>query len=354
MSSRQPGRRIPSKSHGMRAPGPSGRPPVNPPAPAADGVAAAPPPADPGSGTATPATGTTPTGTTPTSTTTVRPGSRSANRAAKRAATTGVRPKTQLRKPAKRSSNANNTGLIVLAAIAVVGLAALIIVANPFGSASASPGASDGAVATRLLTGCPTEAPAGLAAGEKRTVTLATTKGDIVIEVSADLAPVAAANFVALAECGFYDGVIFHRVIPDFMIQGGDGQYAWTGGLDAARAGQGGPGYEFADEPVNGSYSRGTVAMANGGADTNGSQFFIMVKDSTTLPKDYVIFGQVTAGMDVADQIVAGPRDANDFPDDPVAITSATVAPLAASTPSAAPTTAPSAAPASPSAAPAS
>jgi cyclophilin family peptidyl-prolyl cis-trans isomerase len=200
-----------------------------------------------------------------------------------------------------------------------------------------------------LLTGCPTTAPAGLAAGEKRTVTLSTTKGDIVIEVSADLAPVAAANFVALAACGFYDGVIFHRVIPDFMIQGGDGQYAWSGGLDAAHAGQGGPGYEFADEPVTGSYTRGTVAMANSGADTNGSQFFIMVKDSTTLPKDYVIFGRVTSGIEVADLIVGGARNAEDFPDDPVVITSATVAPRPSPSPSVAPT-----APAGPSAAPAS
>jgi cyclophilin family peptidyl-prolyl cis-trans isomerase len=225
----------------------------------------------------------------------------------------------------------------VVAAAVIVGVIAF---GNPFGTGggggSPSPGVSATPAASRALTGCPTAAPAGLAAGEKRTVTLSTTKGDIVIEVSADLAPVAAANFVALADCGFYDGVIFHRVIPDFMIQGGDGEFGWTGALGQGRAGQGGPGYDFADEPVKGSYSRGTVAMANSGADTNGSQFFIMVKDSTTLPKNYTIFGQVTAGMGVADQIVAAPRDADDYPDDPVVITTATVAPLAQPSPSAA------------------
>lgn len=345
----QPGRRVPNKSHGLRSPGPSGRPPRDAAAtPMSSGAdAAATPQTSPTGQAADAASFGTPT---------TRPGSRAANRAAKRAAT-GVRPKTQVRnRPKGGGSSGSATGLIVLGAIAVAVIAAVIVVGNPFGSASASasPGASATPIPTRVLTGCPTAAPAGLAAGEKRTVTLTTTKGDIVIEVSADLAPVAAANFVALAECGFYDGVIFHRVIPDFMIQGGDGQFAWTGGLNAARAGQGGPGYEFADEPVTGSYTRGTVAMANSGADTNGSQFFIMVKDSTTLPKDYVIFGQVTAGMEVADQIVAGPRNSQDYPDEPVAITSAKVAPLP--TPSPAMTTSPagSAPPASSSAAPAS
>ena len=345
----QPGRRVPNRSHGLRAPGASGRPPrdvaATPPPPGVDGAIETPSsPTEQASDAAsfgTPAT---------------RPGSRAANRAAKRA-TAGVRPRTQVRsRPNRGGSSGSATGLIVLGAIAVVVIAAVIVVGNPFGSASASssPGASATPIPTRVLTGCPTTAPAGLATGAKRTVTLTTTKGAIVIEVSAELAPVAAANFVALAECGFYDGVIFHRVIPDFMIQGGDGQFAWTGGLNAARAGQGGPGYEFDDEPVTGSYTRGTVAMANSGADSNGSQFFIMVKDSTTLPKDYVIFGRVTAGIEVADQVVAGPRNAQDYPNDPVAITSATVAPLPTPSPTTTTSPATSAPPASPSAAPAS
>jgi len=139
---------------------------------------------------------------------------------------------------------------------------------------------------------------------------------------------VAAANFVALASCGYYNGVVFHRIVPNFVIQGGDGQNAWIGALDRGTAGQGGPGYEFNDEPVVGDYTRGTVAMANSGANTNGSQFFIVVADqSGTLPKSYTIFGHVTSGMDVVDQIVAAPRGARDFPDDPVPMTTVTVAP---------------------------
>jgi cyclophilin family peptidyl-prolyl cis-trans isomerase len=175
-------------------------------------------------------------------------------------------------------------------------------------------------------------------------VTISTPKGDIVIEVDAALAPVAAANFVALADCGFLDGVVFHRVVPDFVIQGGDGQYGWTGALDEASVGQGGPGYAFPDEPVVGDYTRGTVAMANSGANTNGSQFFICVKDLSDLPKSYTIFGHVTAGMDVVDQIVAAPRNAQDFPDDPVPMTTVTVAP--APSPAASPGPSASASPA--------
>jgi cyclophilin family peptidyl-prolyl cis-trans isomerase len=264
----------------------------------------------------------------------VRGLTRSQNRAAKRAAT-GVQAKRVRGRVSGRKNRGYSPAVLGLAVGAVLAVGAIFIFGNPFGGTGASPSPEGSATpaATRLLTGCPTEAPAPMPAGQKRTVTLTTTKGDIVIDVEADLAPVAAANFVALAECGFYDGVIFHRVIPDFMIQGGDGQYAWIGALDESKAGGGDPGYEFDDDPVVGDYTRGTVAMANSGADTNGSQFFIMVKDSTTLPKDYVIFGHVTSGMEVADQIVGAPRDDRDFPDDPVVMTSVTVAPLPSPSP---------------------
>ena len=143
---------------------------------------------------------------------------------------------------------------------------------------------------------CPTAAPEPLAAGETREVTIETDQGNIVMEVEADLGPLAAGNFVALAECGFYDGVVFHRILPGFVIQGGDP----TG------TGSGGPGYEFPNDPVAVPYERGVVAMANAGRDTNGSQFFIVLGDAG-LPPDYSVFGRVTSGMEVADTIAAGP-----------------------------------------------
>ena len=116
---------------------------------------------------------------------------------------------------------------------------------------------------------CPKAAPQPMAGGEKKVVTIDTAKGPIEVTVEADLCPLAADNFVDLAGCGFYDGTVFHRVVPDFVIQGGDP--TGTGG--------GGPGYEFKDDPVTVPYTRGTVAMANAGPNTNGSQFFIVLND---------------------------------------------------------------------------
>jgi cyclophilin family peptidyl-prolyl cis-trans isomerase len=154
--------------------------------------------------------------------------------------------------------------------------------------------------------------------------TIATELGDIEVELYSTDAPKTAQNFIDLAKKGFYDDVIFHRVIPGFMIQGGDGEHGKKASLNASRVGTGGPGYKFADEPVTGSYSRGTLAMANAGPNTNGSQFFIMHKDYG-LPKSYTIFGQVTKGMDVVDRIASAPRNAKDLPDQPVAMTSVTI-----------------------------
>ncbi len=146
--------------------------------------------------------------------------------------------------------------------------------------------------------------------------TIGTTKGDIEVEIFTDGAPKAANNFLDLAEKGFYDGVIFHRIVPGFVIQGGDP----TG------TGRGGPGYQFEDEPVVGEYVRGALAMANAGPNTNGSQFFICLEDLTgRLPKQYTLFGQVTRGLDVVDAIAAGPTGAGDRPVDPVAMTAISV-----------------------------
>jgi cyclophilin family peptidyl-prolyl cis-trans isomerase len=132
--------------------------------------------------------------------------------------------------------------------------------------------------------------------------TIKTNLGDIVVELFPKDAPLAVNNFVFLARQGFYDGVKFHRVVKGFVIQGGDP----TG------TGTGGPGYKFADEPVTRDYIAGTLAMANAGPNTNGSQFFITLVDlSGQLPKNYTIFGQVTSGFDVVQEIGNVPVKAN-------------------------------------------
>ena len=155
----------------------------------------------------------------------------------------------------------------------------------------------------------------------KHLITLKTTLGDIQFETYDSDAPKAVNNFITLSNKKFYDGVIFHRIIPGFMIQGGDP----TG------TGSGGPGYQFEDElnPATASYKtgykKGVVAMANAGPDTNGSQFFIMLAD-TPLPHSYTIFGHIVKGQDVVDAIGALPTGANDRPLNPPAIQSVTVA----------------------------
>jgi cyclophilin family peptidyl-prolyl cis-trans isomerase len=145
---------------------------------------------------------------------------------------------------------------------------------------------------------------------------LNTNHGTIDLELYPDDAPKTVDNFVTLARDGFYDGVIFHRVIPDFMIQGGDP----TG------TGSGGPGYTFEDEFNDHKVERGALAMANAGPNTNGSQFFIVTTESASwLDGKHTVFGRVTAGMDVADTISELPRDARDKPDDDVVIESVSV-----------------------------
>ncbi len=124
-----------------------------------------------------------------------------------------------------------------------------------------------------------------------------TSKGEITLELFASQAPKTVNNFVFLAREGFYNGVIFHRVLKEFMIQSGDPR----------GNGSGGPGYRFADEPVSRSYSKGIVAMANAGPNTNGSQFFIVHGAQVTLPPSYTIFGKVTGGLDTVDEIADSP-----------------------------------------------
>ncbi len=167
------------------------------------------------------------------------------------------------------------------------------------------------------------EPPAG-PASDGTSATISTELGDIVIELYTDSAPVATENFINLAEAGYYEGVVFHRLVPGFVIQGGDP----TG------SGMGGPGYTIPDEPVVGQYGRGTVAMARTQApDSQGSQFFIVLDDEAEealeSARTYTIFGEVIEGMDVVDAIAATPNagsEAGNQALEPVAMQSVTVA----------------------------
>ena len=204
-------------------------------------------------------------------------------------------------------------GHAIVATLLVTLLAVLAACsAGPGGGTSSDGGGSAG-------SDCPTEQPAALPTGETRTVTLATELGAIVISGEADLSPIAVGTFVALAECGFYDGVGFHRVVPGFVIQGGDP----TG------SGGGGPGYTIKDEPVTAEYRRGTLAMARSSRpDSQGSQFFLVLDDeaafSLEMANTYAIMGEVTSGMEVADAIAAAAD--REQPTDPVVMTDVSVA----------------------------
>ena len=202
-------------------------------------------------------------------------------------------------------------------------------------SAAASPGTAGSAAASLGTgsTGCPTSAPAPMAAGDTATITLATAKGDIVIKVTGSLAPNATGNFVARAACGYYDGVVFHRLVPGFVIQGGDGQFGRAPNVDTTQVGRGGPGYTITDDAVTTPYKRGTVAMARSSLpNSQGSQFFIVLSDGAapalSSANTYAIMGEVTAGMDVVDAIAAMPNSGEpaNAALDPLPITKATVA----------------------------
>ncbi len=212
---------------------------------------------------------------------------------------------------------ARRTAILKLAAIIAIGA-----VAGCAPAASVSPAARSFAPPVSTPLAVPPAEPAG----DGTTATLSTELGDIVVELFNESSPVAAENFVDLAEAGYYDGVIFHRVIPGFVIQGGDP----TG------SGSGGPGYTIRDEPVVGDYERGILAMARPAnrdgspiPDSAGSQFFIILDDlRQQLPEDgrYQIFGRVASGMEVVDGIAAGATDpSTDRPLDPVAINSVAI-----------------------------
>jgi cyclophilin family peptidyl-prolyl cis-trans isomerase len=141
--------------------------------------------------------------------------------------------------------------------------------------------------------------------------TIHTTQGAVAVELFDEDAPKTVENFTKLAGDGFYDGITFHRVIPDFMIQGGCPRGDGTGG----------PGYEFEDEQNEHRVVRGALAMANRGPNTNGSQFFIVTTDAAPwLDGKHTVFGRVSEGMDVVDAISETPRDANDRPREPIII----------------------------------
>ena len=142
-------------------------------------------------------------------------------------------------------------------------------------------------------------------------MTMTTNKGDIVFELFDEDAPKTVANFRQLTERGFYDGLSFHRIIRDFMIQGGCPHGTGTGG----------PGYTFEDEINRHKVVRGALAMANAGPDTNGSQFFIVTTDAAPwLDGKHTVFGRVTSGMEVVDQLEALPTDGRDRPREPAVI----------------------------------
>ena len=142
-------------------------------------------------------------------------------------------------------------------------------------------------------------------------MTMTTNKGDIVFEMFEEDAPVTVGNFRKLAEDGFYDGLGFHRIIRDFMIQGGCPQGTGTGG----------PGYEFEDEINPNKVVRGALAMANAGPNTNGSQFFIVTSEACPwLDDKHTVFGKVTSGMDVVDALEGVPTDGRDKPKEPATI----------------------------------
>jgi cyclophilin family peptidyl-prolyl cis-trans isomerase len=146
---------------------------------------------------------------------------------------------------------------------------------------------------------------------------LHTSEGDIEVELFAEDAPKTVANFTKLAGEGFYDGITFHRVIPDFMIQGGCPRGDGTGG----------PGYQFEDEPNQHRIVRGALAMANAGPNTNGSQFFIVTADECSwLDGKHTVFGRVAAGQDVVDRISQVERDGRDRPTTPIVIESVSLA----------------------------
>lgn len=206
--------------------------------------------------------------------------------------------------------NSNTKIFAVIAAVMLVAALGLAVTKYTIPANHVNLGSSNSNRTTNSSTNTPTVTktytfPGVLPADQihGKAAKIVTNKGTIIFALDDTAAPKAVSNFVYLAGQGFYDGILWHRVEPGFVIQGGDPN---TKGDDPSSWGSGGPGYQFADEPVTGGYTAGTVAMANAGPNTNGSQFFIVLADQPTLPKNYTIFGHVTSGMDVVRSIVKG------------------------------------------------
>lgn len=196
-------------------------------------------------------------------------------------------------------------------------LAATAIAALALAPALAGCGSSDSGATSANAKSWSSAPPMTINRNATYTAHLATSKGDITIALDPKRAPTTVNNFVFLAKQGFYDGLTFHRVIPGFVIQGGDPQ----------GTGSGGPGYQFADElPQAGDYEVGSVAMANAGPNTNGSQFFIITgSDGAALPPAYSLFGTVAKGQAVANAISKTAPAGSEAPDPPVVITKVTI-----------------------------
>lgn len=236
-----------------------------------------------------------------------------------------VRPGFSRRPPPGTTRSGPPLQWIVLGVVGLVAVLAVLAYALGFmpGGATPTPSPEPASPRPSFAVGppaaTPLASPPAQPAGDGTTATIETELGSITFELFTESSPVAAENFINLADVGFYNGVVFHRTMTDFMIQGGDPD----------GTGRGGPGYTIEDEPIVGEYTRGIVAMARSqGRDTQGSQFFIMVKETPTLAGGgYAIFGRVTAGMDVVDAIVAGETTGppNDIAVDPVVMTRVTV-----------------------------
>jgi cyclophilin family peptidyl-prolyl cis-trans isomerase len=227
----------------------------------------------------------------------------------------------------RRSTPVRAIALAIVATLA--GACSQAASSAPSGSAGA---ATSGTPPSGSAAACPASAPAHATAGSVATVTVETPKGTIVMKLEADLGPAAVGNFLALARCGYYDDVVFHRLVPGFVIQGGDGQFGKSARLDKSRVGSGGPGYTIDDDPVKTPYGRGVVAMARTPQPhSQGSQFFIVLADVARPALEgantYAIMGHVTAGMEVVDAIAAMPNsgEPNNAALDPVPMTRITV-----------------------------
>jgi cyclophilin family peptidyl-prolyl cis-trans isomerase len=241
-----------------------------------------------------------------------------------------VRPGFSRKQPPKEASSGPNWTLIIAGVVGVVAL--LAILAYAFGFFTPAPAASPSPTVVAQGTprssfdvhppsATPLASPPASPSGDGTTATISTDLGEITFELYNESAPVASENFENLADAGFYDGTVFHRIVPDFVIQGGDPD--GTGG--------GGPGYTIPDEPVVGQYGTGIVAMARTSQpNSQGSQFFIVLSDAPDTVsaledvRTYVIFGKVTSGMDVAQEIAAGDTE-DQIAIDPVVMNTVTI-----------------------------